>query len=186
MFNLSCFSCVVESEVRQPCLELQLTECAGRGLGCVVDVGEFRTNECMSRRFGERRKATTGCFIGKEYVFREKWYIEGYPCINHGKTSYKGLDLGAEPPRINICWVIPLGFPYTKCSCRAVKNISNKLHQCALNHNKLFGDFCRQIKSSKSGPKFFKFQSMSGACMSILDWILCRADERSVEVYSLK
>ena len=49
MFNLSCFSCVVESEVRQPCLELQLTECAGRGLGCVVDVGEFRTNEYVTK-----------------------------------------------------------------------------------------------------------------------------------------
>ena len=49
MFNLSRFSCVVESEVRQPCLELQLTECAGRGLGCVVDVGEFRTNEYVTK-----------------------------------------------------------------------------------------------------------------------------------------
>ena len=136
----------------------------------------------ISRRFGERPKATAGCFIRKGYLFLEKWYIKECPCINHGKASYKGLELGTEPPRINICWVTPPGFPYTKCSCRAVKNISNKLRQCALNHNKLFGDFCRQIKSWKSGPNFFKFQSMSEAGMSILDWILCRADERSGEI----
>ena len=30
--------------------------------------------------------------VQKGYLFREKWYIEG-----------KGLDLGAEPPRKNIC-----------------------------------------------------------------------------------
>ena len=32
--------------------------------------------------------------IQKGYLFREKWYIKG-----------KGLDLGAKPPRKNICWV---------------------------------------------------------------------------------
>ena len=64
----------------------------------------------ISRRFGERPKATAGCFMRKGYLFLEKWYIKGCPCINHGKTSYKGLELGAEPPRINICWVTPPGF----------------------------------------------------------------------------
>ena len=78
--------------------------------------------------------------------------------LTMGKHHIRGWTSGPEPPRINIYWVTPLGFPYTKCSCRAVKNISNKLHQCALNHNKLFGDFCRQIKSWKSRPNFFKFQ----------------------------
>ena len=34
--------------------------------------------------------------IQKGYLFREKWYIKG-----------KGLDLGAEPPCINICRVPP-------------------------------------------------------------------------------
>ena len=34
--------------------------------------------------------------IQKGYLFREKWYIKG-----------KGLDLGAKPPRKNICWVPP-------------------------------------------------------------------------------
>ena len=32
----------------------------------------------------------------KGYLFREKWYIKG-----------KRLDLGVEPPGINICWVTP-------------------------------------------------------------------------------
>ena len=34
--------------------------------------------------------------IQKGYLFHEKWYIKG-----------KGLDLGAEPPHPNICWVLP-------------------------------------------------------------------------------
>ena len=34
--------------------------------------------------------------IQKGYLFREKWYIKD-----------KGLDLGAEPPRLKICWVPP-------------------------------------------------------------------------------
>jgi len=54
MFNLSCFSCVGESvrcfsmgnhrQVTQPCLELQ-RHVPSDGLGCVVVVCEFRTNE---------------------------------------------------------------------------------------------------------------------------------------------
>ena len=34
--------------------------------------------------------------IRKGYLFCKKWYIKG-----------KGLDLGAEPPGINICWATP-------------------------------------------------------------------------------
>ena len=35
--------------------------------------------------------------IRKRYPIREKWYIAGG----------KGLDLGAEPPRIKVCWLPP-------------------------------------------------------------------------------
>ena len=53
---------------------------------------------------------------------------------------------------------------YTKCSCRAIKQISNKFHNYkgSNNHNNLFGEFCRHgIKIWEGEPNLFNFQSIS-------------------------
>ena len=52
--------------------------------------------------------------------------------------------------------------PCKKCCCWALNKISNKFYQEALTIKIFWGDFCRRgIKTWKSWPKFFKFQSKS-------------------------
>ena len=43
------FPLLMCGQVRQPCLELQRMECAGRGLGGAVVVCESRTNEEVTK-----------------------------------------------------------------------------------------------------------------------------------------
>ena len=60
--------------------------------------------------------------IRKGYLFCKKWYIK-----------VKGLDLGAEPPGINICWVLPPP-PETMYSyCSSMNETKSK---CAINHQR--------------------------------------------------
>ena len=51
----------------------------------------------------------------KGYHLSIEGITKGEPQLS--KMAYKkgkGLDLGAEPPRINICWVPPPGFQIDK------------------------------------------------------------------------